>query len=105
MRRHLLALIVVALPAATLLAVVAGLATTQPDPRSSAQSTSTTASARSVDLAALDRATAPGTNFYQFACGGWMASNPVSAGTARLRPGLDVIAALSDLVRANACRV
>ena len=29
-----------------------------------------------VDRENLDPNTAPGTNFYQYACGGWMKSNP-----------------------------
>ncbi|HLV60738.1 MAG TPA: M13 family metallopeptidase [Fredinandcohnia sp.] len=36
-----------------------------------------------VDLAALDRSADPCVDFYQFACGGWMASTPIPADQAR----------------------
>src|SRR5579883_2011510 len=35
------------------------------------------------DASALDRTANPCTNFYQFACGGWMARNPVPPDRAR----------------------
>jgi putative endopeptidase len=37
----------------------------------------------SLDLAALDRSVAPCDDFYRFACGGWMAKNPVPPDRAR----------------------
>ena len=68
MRRILTAFIFVALPLASALAVARpGLA--QPKP----------AETSTVDLAALDRTTDPCVDFYQFACGGWMASHPIPA--------------------------
>jgi putative endopeptidase len=67
-RRVLLALIVVSLPIATL------LAHTQAGPAARAE-----ASASGVDLRALNRSVDACTDFYQFACGGWLAANPIPA--------------------------
>lgn len=38
---------------------------------------------KGVDLSDLDRATSPCTDFYQFASGGWRATNPIPKGTGR----------------------
>ena len=36
-----------------------------------------------IDLANFDETTAPGEDFYQYACGGWMEANPLTAEYAR----------------------
>jgi hypothetical protein len=62
MRRYILALVFIAAPLATLLA-----ATQSVSPSSG------------VDLVALDRQVDACTDFYAFACEGWIAANPIAA--------------------------
>src|SRR3954454_10157713 len=77
MRRQLFAFIFVALPLAAALGATAdrGLA-----PAGAAGQSSTPAAAPAgIEIDALDRKIDPCTDFYQFACGGWVAKNPVPA--------------------------
>jgi endothelin-converting enzyme/putative endopeptidase len=71
MRRHLLAFIFVALPGASLLTVASGRVAAQQEARKSVPPSS------GIELASLDRAADPCSDFYLFACGGWMAAHPV----------------------------
>ena len=68
MRRHVLALTCVAVPLAVLLTAGAGAAQGAPKPAASG-----------VDLGLLDRKVDACTDFYQFACGGWIATHPIPA--------------------------
>jgi hypothetical protein len=71
MRRHLLAFVLVALPLASAL----GIAQSPPPLPSSGGS--------GVDVHSMDRSIDACNHFYQFACGGWMAANPLPAGRPR----------------------
>src|SRR5947199_9327665 len=68
MRRQLFAVTFVAIPLAAALA--AAQSRTAP---------SMPSAPRSIELDALDKAADPCTDFYQYACGGWIAKNPVPA--------------------------
>ncbi len=70
MRRQLLALTFVALPLAVALSHAQRL---------TAQGGRAAAPPAGIEIDALDRTIDPCTDFYQYACGGWMAKNPVPA--------------------------
>jgi putative endopeptidase len=76
MRRYLLAVVFVALPAAALATVATVLTTAQLGPDKSRPPAQP---AGGVDVAALDRAVDPCVDFDQFACGDWKANHPVPA--------------------------
>jgi putative endopeptidase len=76
MRRQILALTFVSLPVAVALAVGWGGLFLQ-TPAAAAQTVKSSASASGIELDALDRRADPCNDFYQFACGGWIASHPL----------------------------
>src|SRR5260221_6909239 len=74
MRRQLFAVTFVAIPLA------AGLGALGADAARAAQSrtgSTTSSSPRSIELDAVDKSVDACGDFYQFACGGWIAKNPV----------------------------
>jgi putative endopeptidase len=81
MRRQMFALVFVSLPLAVALSAAheSDSKTVRPALAAQTSSPSPSASARGVDLEALDRRTDPCADFYQFACGGWIAKNPLPA--------------------------
>jgi len=76
MRRHTFAAVVFALPLAT---VFAGAQSSSAVPPSQPAANTSGAPPRGVEILSLDRSGDACTDFYQFACGGWMAANPMPA--------------------------
>ncbi len=85
MRRQILALTFVSLPVAVALAVGWGGLILQ-TPAAAAQTVKSGASASGIELDALDRHADPCNDFYQFACGGWIASHPLPPDRRCVRP-------------------
>jgi putative endopeptidase len=74
MRRQLFAVTFVAIPLAVALS-----ATIENRAPAGAQATKAPSAPAGIEIDALDRKIDPCTDFYQFACGGWVAKNPVPA--------------------------
>jgi endothelin-converting enzyme/putative endopeptidase len=83
MRRQLFALTFVALPLAVALGAAADLTVRTPSGGEGRDASGVVQAFRpagsSVEIDALDRKADPCTDFYQFACGGWIAKNPLPA--------------------------
>src|SRR5437879_5344610 len=80
MRRYTVSIFAVVLCAGTLMAQSAA------KPATTSAAKSTTAAPKSApgfDINALDKSVAPCENFYQFACGGWRANNPIPGDQSR----------------------
>ncbi len=73
LRRAIIALTFVSLPLAAVLAYAQSRQVGSPSPPSSS----------GLDLTAMDRSVDPCTDFHRFACGAWMAANPVPADRGR----------------------
>jgi endothelin-converting enzyme/putative endopeptidase len=74
MRRQLFAVTFVAIPLAAALS-----ATIDDSGPAGGQATRTASAPAAIEIDALDRKIDPCSDFYQFACGGWVAKNPVPA--------------------------
>src|SRR4051812_9733718 len=79
MRRQLFAFTFVALPLALGLWVATDVVQAFRPASGAAQSSKPAAATPGIEIDALDRKIDPCTDFYQFACGGWIAKNPVPA--------------------------
>src|SRR5262245_60557225 len=77
MRRQTFLFVAIALAGATVFA--AAQSSSAPPGRNAASPLVQTGRAASVELSSLDRTVSACTDFYQFACGGWMTANPMPA--------------------------
>ncbi len=79
MRRQLVALTFVSIPLAAAMTAAHGADLKFRTTPEAVQTSKPAATPRSVELDALDKTADPCQDFYQYACGGWIAKNPVPA--------------------------